>query len=160
MYSLSEMASHFERAAMRCHGELEVLVGVVAETAEDLARSYIGKPQDNWEELHQPTIEGFRHEAGFWVRGKRVRGFAESLGFEPLKGDTGDLLESIESGASGLVGIVGSNSKVALWQEMGTPGARRPIPPRPFLSKAMMKAAEGAEELAGNVAFNLLQPEL
>jgi hypothetical protein len=158
MYTLSEMAAHFERAAMRCHAELEVLVETVAGTAEALAKGYIGKPQDTWEELHQPTIEGFRGDHGFWIRGKRERGFSESLGFEPLRGDTGELKDSIESGAVGLIGIVGSNSKVALWQEMGTPGAKRPIPPRPFLAKAMMEASEGAEEIAGALAVNLLNP--
>lgn len=155
MFTLGEIATHFERAGARCEGELSALVTTVVIRAGIMARSYIGHDQTDWAPISSATTEGFRHESGRWIPGTVERGYggAESPLFR-----TGDLVNSIDYEVAGLEGIVGSDSKVALYQEMGTPGARYPIPPRPVFAKAMQEATLAVPELAQEVAISLLVP--
>lgn len=161
MINLVEAAAFFRASAARCEAELSLVVLEVIEDAAGRAREYIGQPQSGWPMAWAPlsggTVEGFRHRNGRWIPGKQELGYG---GYERPLLREGDMRDSIEVNATGLFGEVGSNSKVALWQEMGTPGAEYPIPPRPFLAKGMMEAAYTIEELAGNAAMNLLIPVL
>jgi hypothetical protein len=156
-YTLSEVALHFERAAARCEAELSAVVHTVVTRAGIMARGYIGHDQVEWEPLSSATVNGFRHERGFWVVGKEALGYggAESPLFRQ-----GDLVNSIDTEVNGLEGYVGSDSKIALYQEMGTPGARYPIPPRPIFAKAMAEATqpEELELLAEEVLQTLMVP--
>lgn len=161
MINLFQAAEFFRASAARCEAELSLVVVEVIEDAAARARGYIGQPQSGWPMAWAPlsggTVEGFRHRNGRWIPGKQELGYG---GYErPLLRD-GDMRDSIEVNATGLFGEVGSDSKVALWQEIGTPGAEYPIPPRPFLAKGMMDASYRIEELAGSVALDLLVPKL
>lgn len=161
MFTLREAATHFEQAAARCRPELETLVATITTRAGFMARSYIGHEQEDWAPLSSATVEGFRHEAGFWVQGKRDLGYG---GYESPLLRTGQLRDSIDIDLDGLVGVVGSDSKIALYMEMGTPFARYPMAapdgaPRPIFSKAMMEAAGGVQELAEGIIVSLLVPK-
>jgi hypothetical protein len=161
MITLMEAAAFYRESAARCEEELATVVVTVVERAEVLARNFIGHEQDGWpmawEPLSTATTDGFRHELGFWVIGKEELGFG---GAESPLLRTGTLRDSIDSNAVGLFGEVGSNEKSALYNELGTPGALYPIPPRPFIAKGMMDASYDIEELAGAVAFGLLLPKV
>jgi hypothetical protein len=157
-YSLEEMAAHFQSAAVRCEPELAAVVSTVVETAAVLARGYIGHPHEDWAPLSDATVFGFRHRNGRYIMGKEELGFG---GAESPLLRRGDLRESIGAEADGLIGEVGSSSKIALWQELGTPNAEYPIPsspPRSFLAKSLIEAAEGLEALIGPVIISLLVP--
>lgn len=157
MFTFAEVAAHYRGSALRCETELSGVVETIVQRAAVLARGYIGHQQDDWAPLSGATIDGFRHPLAGWVVGKEDRGF-EGPDFDPLLGDTRELRDSISAEAAGLVGIVGSAIKRGLYQEMGTADAMYPIPPRPFLSKALMVAEVAVEELAGDVAVSLLVP--
>ena len=62
--------------------------------------------------------------------------------------ETGELRDSIEWSADGLVGRVGSDSDVAVWQELGT---SRGIPPRSFLMLSAVDQAPKIAKMAGKV---------
>lgn len=159
MISIEAAAEFFLAAAARLEPEMAEVVATVTEAAAVKARNYIGHPQDDWSPLSPRTVEGFRLSSGRWIVGKAARGFDAGEGYEPLRGDTGQLRESITSTSVGLTGVVGSNDKRALYQEYGT-GGERPIPPRPFLSKGMLEAvAELYEPLAREVAMSVLIPK-
>ena len=159
MFTVGEVAEYYRLSAARCVPELSVLVATVVATAAIRARSYIGHPQDGWEPLSGGTIFGFRHPSGRRIVGKEERGFIEP-DFQPLLSEEGALERSISSETDGLVGYVGSDSKHGLWQEMGTVTARYPIPPRPFLAKALKEATLEIEVMAGELAVNLLMPKV
>jgi|SRR5580700_6092350 hypothetical protein len=156
MITIAEAAAFFMASAARCEAELAVVVTTVVETAAVLARDYIGREHDDWAPLSTATTEGFRHELGFWIPGKIELGYG---GAESPLLRTGDLRDSVGFQGDGLYGIVGSDSKVALYQELGTVGARYPIPPRPIFAKALIEAAAGAEILAEDVIVSLLVPQ-
>lgn len=156
MFTLAEMAAFFERAAVRCEPELQGMVEVVATRAAILARSYIGHEQEEWAPLSSATVDGFRHEAGFWIVGKEALGYG---GAESPLLRTAALRDSVDFEVTGLAGFVGSDSKVALYQEMGTAQARYPVPPRPVFAKAMKEATIEVEALAGEIAIGLLAPK-
>lgn len=159
MITIEQAAAFFQAAAARVEPEMAEVVAVVTEVAAIKAKGYIGHPQDGWAPLSPRTVEGFRLPGGRWIVGKRQRGFDAGEGFEPLRGDTGRLADSIEAKTAGLIGIIGSDDKRALYQEYGT-GGDRPIPPRPFLSKGMLEAAgELYEPLAREVAYSVLVPK-
>jgi hypothetical protein len=157
MFTCLEVAEYYRMSALRCEAELSGVVATVVETAAVRARSYIGKKQEDWAPLSTATIFGFHHPAAGWLTGKDDRGFS-GPDYQPLLGDTGHLQESISSEVDGLMGIVGSDDKIGLYQEMGTAEAEYPIPPRPFLAKALMEAEVDIEALAGDVAVSLLIP--
>lgn len=161
MITLTEAAAYYRASAERCEAELSTIVVTVIERAGELARGYIGQQQNGWPMAWSPlssaTVEGFRHRRGFWVPGKESLGYG---GYDSPMLRTGNMRDSIETNVVELFGEVGSNDKKALFQEMGTPGADYPIPPRPFLAKGLMDASYQIEELAGEVAFDLLLPKV
>jgi len=127
MITLGEAAAWYRQAADTIEDELGEVVVTVTALAVERAKGYIGHEQDEWAPLSGATIEGFRHEYGFWIPGKRELGYSPP-DYEPLL-RSGQMRESIEGVADGLTGIIGSADKVMLYQEMGTPNARYPIPP-------------------------------
>lgn len=156
MMSFRQFAEHMERAAEMVP---EAIAGVVVEVtalAEARAKEMIGTYQPGWEPLSEATLEGFHHEYGFFIPGKIELGYAPPD--NPLL-RTGGMRDSITSEADGNTGIIGSDDKVMLWQEMGTPDAIYPIPPRPVLAKAMMDSVPDIERLSGEAMVRLLTPE-
>lgn len=157
MISFGQVAAHYQAMANGgLHEQLEEVVVAVTGRAVVRAKSYIGNQQDSWAPLAPATIEGFRHELGFWIKGKRELGFA-GPDYEPLH-RSGQLEDSISGVTEGLTGVVGSPDQVALYQEMGTHNARYPIPPRPFLALAMMHSTPDALELCNEVAAKVMIP--
>lgn len=159
MLTLAEAAEFFLASAARVEEELSVVVATVVADAAERARGFIGQPQTGWPMAWSPlssaTIDGFRHWQGFWIAGKQERGFG---GYESPLLRTGEMRDSIEVNVVGTWGEVGSNDKKALYQEMGTPGADYPIPPRPFLAKGLMDASYTIEPLIELVSASLLVP--
>jgi len=155
MITLTQAAEHFAAAAERCRPELEALVETITVRAGYMARSYIGHEHDDWPALSSATVEGFTHAYGFYIKGKRELGYG---GYESPLLRTGQGRDSTEVLAIGLVGEVGSNDKIMLYQEEGTPMARYPIPPRPVYAKAIMEAVGGVRELGDELLLKLLVP--
>ena len=160
MITIMEAAAYYRASAARCEAELSTIVVTVIEHAAVLARGYIGHEQNGWpmawEPLSRATVEGFLHHSGRWIPGKESLGYG---GYESPLLREGDMRDSIDTNVIGLFGEVGSNEKKALWNELGTPGADYPIPPRPFLAKGLMDASYETEALAGAVALDLLFPK-
>jgi hypothetical protein len=105
------------------------------------AKASIGTYQEGWAPLSPATLEGFFHPLAGWIPGKIETGYAPPD--NPLL-RTGALREDYEHTVARPEMVVGSNSDIAVWQEMGTPDAVYPIPPRAVLGGAMKRRAGGA----------------
>lgn len=163
MITFREYAEHLQRSAGLVNEVISGVVVVAVGRAERRARGYIGTYQHEdlgpdapaWEPLSGATLYGFHHPRAGWIAGK------EDLGYSPPDRPlerTGELRESISGVAIGHTGIVGSPSKKMLWQEMGTPGADYPIPPRPVLARAVIETIPDIEVLCGEAAMAMLTP--
>jgi hypothetical protein len=156
MITCLELAEYLRLSAARSQALLSEVVEAVVVSGAEKAKGYIGTQQSGWEALHEGTLEGFRHMNGRWIYGKN------DLGYSPPNNDLlreGDMRDSIEGLLTApLIGEIGSPDKVALWQELGTDGAEYPIPPRPFLSKALVMMIPEANVLLEELAVNLLVP--
>ena len=147
MLTLGELAAFMTTSAARSRAELTLEVHkVLGEAAKD-AEAMIGTERADWPALAESTVE------------EKTR-----LGYVGHVSDTdpllraGELRGSIESDAersgSTVSGVIGSNSKIAAYQEMGTSR----IPPRPFLSAALIQVQPKFEEELGLFAVELLSP--
>lgn len=73
---------------------------------------------------------------------------------------TGDLRDGIEhrveiDGFSGTA-HVGSDSDIALYQELGTPDGKHPIPARSFLGGSLFRKADEVKDLIGGSVYGAL----
>jgi hypothetical protein len=144
------MAEKLQWASVRAKNELEVPTKALMIVLADRAKEYIGNYQSGWAPLAESTLNGWNGHPG-----KIELGYAPPD--NPLLRE-GDMRESI-SGDAGLVpfgarGVVGSDSKIALYQEIGTIR----IPPRPFLALAAMNGYDRASLIFGDFALKLLGP--
>lgn len=136
--SVGAFADHLAKLAIKIEPALHAELKKVGKTLEKDAKAIIGEYQTEnmgpfppWKQLAESTVDD------------RVRkGYAPD---EPLL-RTGDMRDSIESTVEGLEVAVGSDSKIALYQEMGT---TRGIPPRPFLSLALVRGQDKIKEKLG-----------
>ena len=116
----------------------EAAMEKACQMVEKAAKRAIGKylPGYDWPQLAAATQEE-RRRLGFDANKPLLR--------------TGELRDSLSHsvGYEGteLVGYVGSTSKIALYQEMGTSR----IPPRPFLSASLMAQERAIVELFGRM---------
>lgn len=102
-------------------------------------------PLPAWAPLSSATLDGFEHPQAGWIEGKLDQGYGE----DPLLRE-GHLRESISSGLENdHTAVVGSNDENAVWQELGTPDAMYPTPPRSFLERAAIVKGEAAAEQVG-----------
>lgn len=157
MISFADMAAHFRRSAERCEAGLELVVVQTTAGARERAAAMIGHDQPGWRDLSPATLYGFVHPLAGWIPGKITLGYASEAEHRPLE-RTGALARSIEGTAEGLLGVIGSADPVALYQEMGTPNARYPIPPRPFLATGLRDEMPQMEVRCGELALSLLVP--
>ena len=138
MISCKELAEILNRAAARDHEELIVPTNALMETLAHEAWGFIGTYQTGWAPLKPETIA------------------RKADGDTPLL-ETGEMRDSIEHRAVpmpyGAMGEIGSNDKVALFQEMGT---SRGVPPRSFLGLAMSRSEAPATIVFGEFAMKLL----
>jgi phage gpG-like protein len=150
MFTCAEVARSFELAAAEANTLLGVAVETLMEAVAVEAKELIGHESPKWPALAEATIAE-----------KQRLGFTGQVSATDPLLRTGDLRESIkvevEVSPYGATGVVGSESLIALWQELGTANAKHAIPPRPFLSTAMMEC-EPAAKLFGELATKLLIP--
>ncbi len=155
MITLQEAAEFFLASAARCPEVMSGVVAGVVEAGAERAKGLIGNEHDGWAPLSGATVYGFRHPRAGWIPGKEELGYG---GFESPLLRTGQMRDSIEFSVASLIGEVGSNDKRALWQELGTV-AEYSIPPRPFISRGLLEAAEAVfPELMGPAVLSLLVP--
>lgn len=107
-----------------------------ADTIADAARAKIGEyqgaagPFPAWRQLAESTRED-RERKGFSPNDPLLR--------------TGEMRDSIETAVGADHAAIGSNSEVAVHQELGT----KTIPPRPFLGPAGFENAERVAQSIG-----------
>ena len=121
------------------HEMLELAARVVEREAKDSIGEYHGAagPFAAWAELADAT------------KADRVaKGYAEN---EPLLRE-GDLRDSIEHTVVGNEAHIGSNSDIAVYQELGTSR----IPPRSFLGGAAVRKEREVVELIGSSVMRTL----
>lgn len=122
---------------------------VIAEDAKARIGHYDG---NDWPQLAESTQEG-RVKAGFTPNDPLLR--------------TGALHDAITSEGKGREAVAGVKSgqpdpkgtdlgNIAIWQEMGTPGAKHPIPPRPFLGPAGFAKAHEVVNAVGKAVADTL----
>lgn len=122
-----------------------------AEMIEKEAKAEIGTYQNAagpfpaWDPLSEATLQGFSAPGIGHIPGKEELGYAPPD--NPLLRE-GDMRDSIEHTVEGNTAVVGTNDEVALYQELGTPNARYPIPPRSFLGRAAFVKSEAVAEQA------------
>jgi len=92
-------------------------------------------PFNAWVPLSGATLDGFVHADGFDIPGKIELGYAAPGEDNPLLRD-GTLRDSYKHTVQGLEAATGSEEENAVWQELGTPNALYPIPPRSILGGA------------------------
>ena len=120
-------------APMTTHRALEHACKVI----EDEAKSELGTYQPGWAMLAQSTLAD-KARKGFDVPSPLERTFAMG--------------RSIDHFVEGKSGYVGSESMIALYQELGTSR----IPPRPFLSTAAKRKGREISELIGRDVYHRL----
>ena len=135
--SIAAFIAHMERAALATVVAEHSGVAKGAEMIRDEARAEIGHYQEAagqfeaWQALTEHTQDD------------RVRkGFSPD---DPLL-RTGDLRDSITCTARGHEAAIGSNSDIAIWQELGT----NRIPPRSFLGGAAFRKSKAVIEQIGS----------
>jgi hypothetical protein len=143
MLSIEEFAAMLERAAVKTKVEIEIPVEAVMVAAENLAKESVGTYAFGWPQLAESTQD------------ERVaKGYSAN---DPLlrEGDLRDSIEhQVEATFEGAEGTLGSSSMVALYQELGT---SRNLPPRPFLSEALMRSAPLLETEFGEFLIRTLK---
>jgi hypothetical protein len=137
MITTEEFALKLAAAVDTIRPRLEIGLDKVGEFAQREAKHVIGTYQPGWPHLAESTLE-------------------KKAADTPLL-ETGEMRDSIhkELVPAALAVVVGSKSKKALWQELGTSR----IPPRPFLSLAMRNAMPFAAETFAKIAVTILMLE-
>lgn len=101
---------------------------------EKTAKGKLGTYQPGWANLAQSTLDD-----------KANKGYPTP---SPLLRDAA-MRESIEHQVSGLEAQVGSNSQIAVWQELGT----SKMPPRSFLALSASEKAHEIVDIVGEAVF-------
>jgi phage gpG-like protein len=122
----AEIASEMDHIKHHCLDEGSKIL-------QDEAKRELGQYQPGWPQLKPETIA------------------RKATGDSPLL-ETGDLRDSIEREVQHDAAYVGSNSKKAVWHELGTSR----IPPRPFLATAAAAKTEEIGNLVGGRFHALL----
>jgi phage gpG-like protein len=135
--TLANMAAHLAMADARILQGLHLALEKSAQKVEKRAKGKLGNYQDDngmhpaWAELADST------------KADRVnKGFSEN---DPLL-RTGGLRDSITHETRGLTAVIGTDSDVAVYQELGT----AKIPPRPFLGAALYEELDAIKERLGH----------
>ncbi|WP_042298954.1 hypothetical protein [Paraburkholderia kururiensis] len=129
--SLTAFAAHLIRLdggmLLQLHAGLERVAAHIERTAKEEIGKYqpqVG-PFDAWPELADATKED-----------RLAHGFTEN---DPLL-RSGEMRDSIGRTVRGLEAEIGSTSDIMVYQELGTVNAAHPIPPRPVLGPAAVRA--------------------
>jgi hypothetical protein len=122
-----------------------------ARIIEAEAKRSIGRDDNGWAPLSPATLNGFD------LDGRHIPGKIE-LGFSPPDNPLlreGRLRDSYQHTTQGHEAVVGSDDEVAVYQELGTPNARFPIPPRPVLGGAAHRKAEEVVEAVAKATLRV-----
>jgi phage gpG-like protein len=128
--NLLEGATAFARLAVLYEGEIAVALEDGCKIVEDEAKRVIGTYDYGWIPLKPETVA------------------RKATGDSPLL-ETGEMRESIEHTVVGHSGFVGTNSDIAVFQELGTSR----IPPRSFLAGAAMRKGQEVADAVGGKIF-------
>ena len=148
--SIEAFIRHLEKMAAAVERATPTGLEAAASLVEKAAKAEIGTyqeatgPFNDWVPLSQATLEGFYAEGIGRVPGKIELGFAPPD--NPLL-RTGELRDSYEHTVQGHEASIGSNLDIAVWQELGTPNARFPIPPRSVLGAAASRNEDRVVDL-------------
>lgn len=130
---------------------------IVEEAAKAEIGHYQGEagPFPAWAELSDATLYGFRHVYGFKIEGKIDAGYATESEHRPLE-RTGQMRDSIGTKIAPGEAVVGSDDDILIYQEMGTPNAIYPIPPRPVLGPAAFRnEGQAVDAMTSEVAMTI-----
>lgn len=145
MMSFELFAKKMTEAAANVKPALMEAAADIALIQHTLAYGYIGQELPIWPALADSTV----------AEKERLGYFGQVSETDPLLRD-GDMRESIEAAVVPDLGsvfiVLGSDSLVALYQEMGT----STIPPRPFLSTATAASIPEAKNILNRLARDLL----
>ncbi len=111
------------------HAAGPLIIKRACEIVERKAKSAIGREHELWPDLKPATIQE-KARAGYPTPKPLLR--------------TGELRDSISHVASGNEGAVGSNSLIAVYQELGT----KHIPPRSFLVSSAISSEDRIRRMA------------
>jgi len=143
LHSFLELAVRLGEVVVAEHEADKHALNKVARMIEKRAKEKIGEYQDQagpfvaWAELADATKED-----------RARQGYPED---EPLL-RTGDMRDSIEHQVEDNVAQIGSNSDIAVYQELGT----SKIPPRSFLAGAAVEKLEKIKQIVGESAYAAL----
>lgn len=147
MISFEEFAGILKKSATEVKPRLIEDATEIGEFQLKTARELIGHENNTiWPPLAEKTVEE-----------KERLGFTGQVSSDDPLLRTGMMRDSIEyvvePDVTGVEITLGSNDPVALYQEMGT----ATIPPRPFLSTAVIRSFEFAEKVLGKTVLKLLE---
>lgn len=144
--SLDEWPALLERQRLLLRPTVSAALEAGGLAAEKIAKAKIGHYQppvwpifNRWAKLAESTLE------------QKIR-----LGYAPPDNPLlreGDLRESIGHAVEGMKLWLGSTSKVGLWQEQGTSNG---VPPRPFISPALVEAQPTVKKAVARCLKRLL----
>jgi hypothetical protein len=139
MMDLKAFETMLEQGLETVVPRLEIGLEKVGQLAESIAAELPGHYQPGWAPLAESTLKD-----------KAAKGFPVP---SPLK-RTGKMAGSYKKEVllSELALVIGSEDKVALFQEMGTSR----IPPRPVLHLALQRSLPFAADVFGEVAMSLM----
>jgi phage gpG-like protein len=142
MLSIGEFAAMLERASVRAKEELAVPTEIVMVAAEKIAKEAIGTYEFGWPQLAESTQAE-----------RTAKGYSSN---DPLLRDgtlKGSISHEVELTMTGAEGVLGSGEKTALYHEFGT---SRNLPPRPFLSEALMRSTPLIEKEFGEFLMTII----
>lgn len=141
--TLDELARMLQASARSVRPRLEADLAKIGELTATMAAEYIGHEMPEWPPLAPSTV----------AEKERLGYVGQISATDPLL-RTGEMRDSIKVEIEGLEMMVGSDSKIAAYQEIGT----QSIPPRPFIGLAALNSLEFAAEKLGETAIALLTP--
>lgn len=142
--NLSEFERFLTNVISREKVHNEATLSVAATYIEEEAKRKFGIKQDpvgpfnGWKDLAEATQED-RIQKGYEPNNPLYR--------------TGDLMNSIHHKVEGNEAVVGSDDERMVWQELGTPDAKHPIPPRPVLGPAAFQSKAKVQKLIAKGVF-------
>lgn len=145
MISIAEFARRLERVDAEMHAVVPLMLRVIGEEGERIAKRKIGHRQPGWAELAPSTVED-----------KASLGFGPP-DFQPLE-RTRQMQASIGHSVAGPVLTLGATDKVMLFHEFGSRNipAGSYNPPRPVIGPTMMELEATVQAMGGRVVTRIL----
>ena len=133
LFTVLEFAAHLHAVERDMHEVGPKIIAKACEMVCNEARRVLGTHDYGWPELKPETIA------------RKIRGDTPLL-------ETGAMRDSITWTAKGNEGQVGTDSQIAVYQELGT----SKIPPRPFLAGAAQHMEEKIHKMAARATIAVM----